>query len=59
MRLRELVLGSADGNCQIVLHAGASEGDRKPLRRSVASTPTLRAELAAVFGGPNVWEGDA
>ena len=58
-RLRELVLGSADGSCQIVLHAGTTDAERKPLRRSVASTPTLRAELAAVFGGGNVWEGDA
>ena len=58
-RLRELVLEAAGGSCRIVLHAGHGSDERKPLRQSVNATPALRTELAAVFGGENVWEGDA
>jgi DNA polymerase-3 subunit alpha len=57
-RLRDLVLEAAGGSCRIVLHAGAGVEDRKPLRQSVRCTPALKVELANVFGGDNVWEGD-
>jgi DNA polymerase-3 subunit alpha len=57
-RLRELVLDAARGSCKIVLHAGAG-GEQKQLRQSVRCTSDLRDELALVFGGDNVWEGDA
>ena len=57
-RLRELVLDAAGGQCRIVLHAGSGSDERRPLRQSVDVTPALRTELANVFGGDNVWEGD-
>jgi DNA polymerase III subunit alpha len=57
-RLRQLVLDAAGGSSRIVLHDGAGSDSEKPLRQFVRFSPALRSELASVFGGENVWEGE-
>ena len=56
-RLRDLVSSASGGPGKIVLHAGAN-GDTRPLKQSVAITEAMRAELAGLFGGENVWQVD-
>jgi DNA polymerase-3 subunit alpha len=56
-RLRDLVSSAAGGSGKIVLHAGAN-GDTRPLKQSVAITEAMRAELAGLFGGDNVWQAE-
>jgi hypothetical protein len=56
-RLRDLVSTAGGGSGKIVLHAGAN-GDTRPLKQSVAITDAMRAELAGLFGGDNVWQAD-
>jgi hypothetical protein len=56
-RLRDLVSSAGGGSGKIVLHAGAN-GDTRPLKQSVAITDAMRAELAGLFGGDNVWQAD-
>jgi hypothetical protein len=56
-RLRDLVSSAAGGSGKIVLHAGAN-GDTRPLKQSVAITDAMRAELAGLFGGDNVWQAE-
>jgi OB-fold nucleic acid binding domain len=56
-RLRDLVSSAGGGSGKIVLHAGAN-GDTRPLKQSVAITDAMRAELAGLFGGDNVWQAE-
>jgi DNA polymerase-3 subunit alpha len=56
-RLRDLVSSASGGSDKIVLHAGTA-GDTRPLKQSVAITEAMRAELAGLFGGDNVWQVD-
>jgi DNA polymerase III subunit alpha len=55
VRLRDIVLAAGSGEGRIILHA-ASAGEGRPLQRSVAITPELHVELAALFGEENVWD---